>query len=60
MNPQELWETTMDPGKRVLKKIEIRDELEADDIFSTLMGDDVAKRRAFIMENSDKVTSLDI
>ncbi len=60
MNPQELWETTMDPRRRVLKKVEIRDELEADEIFSTLMGDDVAKRRAFIMENSDKVTSLDI
>jgi DNA gyrase subunit B len=60
MNPQELWETTMDPKKRILKKISVRDELEADEIFSTLMGDDVARRRAFIMENSDKVTSLDI
>jgi DNA gyrase subunit B len=60
MNPTELWETTMDPEKRILKKIEIRDELEADDIFATLMGDDVARRRAFIMENSDKITSLDI
>ncbi len=60
MNPQELWETTMDPEKRILKKVEIRDELEADDIFATLMGDDVALRRDFIMENSDKITALDI
>ena len=60
MNPSELWETTMDPEKRILKKVEIRDELEADDIFSTLMGDDVALRRDFIMENSDKITALDI
>jgi len=60
MNPIELWETTMDPEKRILKKVEIRDELEADEIFSTLMGDDVALRRDFIMENSDKITALDI
>ncbi len=60
MNPQELWETTMDPEFRILKKIEIRDELEADEIFSTLMGSDVAQRRDFIWENSDKTTTLDI
>lgn len=60
MNPGELWETTMDPERRILRKIEIRDALEADEIFSTLMGTDVALRRDFISENSDKITTLDI
>ncbi|TFH11349.1 MAG: DNA topoisomerase (ATP-hydrolyzing) subunit B [Candidatus Atribacteria bacterium] len=60
MNPSELWETTMDPERRILKLIEIRDHLEADEVFSTLMGTDVALRRAFIWENSDRITSLDI
>ncbi len=60
MNPKELWETTMNPEDRILKKIEIRDALEADEIFSTLMGNDVAQRRDFIWENSDKITALDI
>jgi len=60
MNPKELWETTMNPERRILKKVEIRDALEADEIFSTLMGNDVALRRDFIWENSDKITALDI
>ena len=60
MNPKELWDTTMDPEKRILKKVEIRDALEADEVFSTLMGSDVALRRDFIWENSDKITTLDI
>jgi len=60
MNPRELWETTMDPERRILKLIEVRDALEADEIFSTLMGTDVALRRDFIWENSDKITTLDI
>jgi len=60
MNPKELWETTMNPENRVLKQIEIRDALEADEVFSTLMGSDVAQRRDFIWENSDKITALDI
>ncbi len=60
MNPRELWETTMNPQERILKKVEIRDALEADEIFSTLMGSDVALRRDFIWENSDKITALDI
>jgi DNA gyrase subunit B len=60
MNPRELWETTMNPENRILKRIEIRDALEADEIFSTLMGNDVALRRDFIWENSDKITALDI
>jgi len=60
MNPRELWETTMDPEKRILKLIEIRSHLEADEVFSTLMGNDVSLRRDFIWENSDKITTLDI
>ncbi|MBU0595732.1 DNA topoisomerase (ATP-hydrolyzing) subunit B [Candidatus Bipolaricaulota bacterium] len=60
MNPRELWETTMDPEQRILKQVEIRDALEADEIFSTLMGADVVLRRDFISENSDKITALDI
>jgi DNA gyrase subunit B len=60
MNPHELWETTMNPENRILKRISIRDALEADEIFSTLMGNDVALRRDFIWENSDKITALDI
>jgi len=60
MNPRELWDTTMDPEHRILKRVEIRDALEADEIFSTLMGSDVALRRDFIWENSDKITTLDI
>jgi DNA gyrase subunit B len=60
MNPKELWDTTMNPEDRILKRIEIRDALEADEIFSTLMGSDVAQRRDFIWENSDKITTLDI
>jgi DNA gyrase subunit B len=60
MNPQELWTTTMSPEHRILKKVEVRDALEADEVFSTLMGSDVSMRRDFISENSDKITSLDI
>jgi DNA gyrase subunit B len=50
----------MNPENRILKKVEIRDELEADGVFSTLMGTDVALRRDFIWENSYKITALDI
>jgi DNA gyrase subunit B len=60
MNPRELWDTTMAPETRILKLIEIRSDLEADEVFSTLMGNDVALRRDFIWENSDKITTLDI
>ncbi len=60
MNPRELWSTTMNPEQRILKKVDIRDALEADEIFSTLMGTNVALRRDFIWENSDKITTLDI
>ncbi len=59
MNPQQLWETTMNPRTRKLKKISIEDAVKADEIFSTLMGDQVAPRRKFIAENA-RVASLDI
>ncbi|MCS7239798.1 MAG: DNA topoisomerase (ATP-hydrolyzing) subunit B [Candidatus Bipolaricaulota bacterium] len=60
MNPAELWETTMNPATRILRKVTIRDALEADEIFTTLMGHDVARRRDFIRENAHRVFSLDI
>jgi len=60
MNPEELWETTMNPETRILKKVTIRDALEADEIFTILMGQDVGARRDFIRENAHRVAVLDI
>ena len=60
MNPEELWETTMNPETRILKQVTIRDALEADEIFTTLMGQDVGARRDFIRENAHRVAVLDI
>jgi DNA gyrase subunit B len=60
MNPGELWETTMNPAARILRQVTIRDALEADEVFTTLMGTDVSRRRDFIRENAYRVAALDI
>jgi DNA gyrase subunit B len=60
MNPEQLWDTTMDPARRLLLKAKVEDAVEADGVFSILMGEDVDKRRAFIEENAKFVTNLDI
>jgi len=60
MNATELWETTMNPQTRTLLQVDMEDAVLAEEVFITLMGDDVASRKLFIQQNADDVRFLDI